>query len=78
MNYVDKVHKVEDILNNWQKKRLTLPGKITIAIIKNNWSTLCHPLRTRFKSLKEINDLLFKYLWDTKRDKIKRSEISNC
>lgn len=47
MNYVDKVHKVEDILNNWQKKRLTLPGKITIAIIKNNWSTLCHPLRSR-------------------------------
>ena len=33
MNYVDKVRKVEDILNNWQKKRF-LPGKITIAIIK--------------------------------------------
>ena len=30
MNYEDKVHKVEDILNNWQNKRLTLPGKITI------------------------------------------------
>ena len=30
MNYEDKVHKVEDILNNRQNKRLTLPGKITI------------------------------------------------
>jgi len=30
MNYVDKFHKVEDILNNWQNKRLTLPGKIII------------------------------------------------
>ena len=29
-NYEDKVHKVEDILNNWQNKRLTLPGKITV------------------------------------------------
>ena len=33
------------------------------------------PLRTCFKSLKEINDLLFKFLWDGKRDKIKRSEM---
>ena len=32
-------------------------------------------LRTCFKSLKEINDLLFKFLWDGKRDKIKRSEM---
>jgi len=30
MNHQDKFHKVEDILNNWQNKRLTLPGKITI------------------------------------------------
>ena len=30
LNYEDKVHKVEGILNNWQNKRLTLPGKITI------------------------------------------------
>ena len=29
-NYEDKVQKVEGILNNWQNKRLTLPGKITI------------------------------------------------
>ena len=32
-------------------------------------------LRTCFKSLKEINDLLFKFLWDGKKDKIKRSEM---
>ena len=32
-------------------------------------------LRTCFKSLKEINDLLFKFLSDGKRDKIKLSEM---
>ena len=32
-------------------------------------------LRTCFKSLKEINDLLYKFLWDGKRDKIKPSEM---
>ena len=34
-----------------------------------------YSLRTCFKSLKEINYLLFKFLWDGKRDKIKRSEM---
>jgi len=30
MNYEEKVRRVEDILNNWQNKRLTLSGKITV------------------------------------------------
>ena len=30
MNYEDKARKVEDILNNWQNKKLTLPEKITV------------------------------------------------
>ena len=30
MNYEEKVRKVEDILTNWQNKRLTLLGKITV------------------------------------------------
>ena len=29
-NYEEKVHKVEDILNNWRNKRLTLIGKIAV------------------------------------------------
>jgi len=29
-NYEEKVHKVEDILNNWRNKRYTLIGKITV------------------------------------------------
>ena len=29
-NYEEKVHKVEDILNNWRNKGYTLIGKITV------------------------------------------------
>ena len=77
MNYEDKVHKVEDILNNWQNKRLTLPGKNTVikTLAASQLVYILSSLRTCFKSLKEINDLLFKFLWDGKRDKIKRSEM---
>ena len=72
MNYEDKVHKVEDILNNWQKnKRLTLPGKITIikTLAASQLVYILSSLRTCFKSLKEINVLLFKFLWDGKKPK---------
>ena len=33
------------------------------------------PLCTCVKSLKEINDLFFKFLWDRKRDKTKGPEM---
>ena len=32
-NYEEKVHKVEDILNNWRNKKLTLIGKIAVSCI---------------------------------------------
>ena len=69
-----KKHKVEDILNNRQNKRLTFPGKITIieTLAASQLVYILYSLRTCFKSFKEINDLLFKLLWDGKRDKIKR------
>ena len=77
MNYEDKVHKVEGILNNWQNNRLTLPGKITITktLAASQLVYIMSSLRTCVKSLKEINGLLFNFLWDGKRDKIKRSEM---
>ena len=32
-NYEEKVHKVEDILNNWRNKKLTLIGKIAVSCL---------------------------------------------
>jgi len=76
-NYEEEVHKVEDILNNWRNKRLTLIGKI--AVIKAPAvSQFVYTLSATMlcsKSLKETNNLLFKFLWDNKGDKIKWSEM---
>ena len=65
MNYVDKVHKDEDVLNNWQNKRLTIPGKITIIkmLDASQLIYILPSLRTCFKLFKEINSLLFKLGW---------------
>ena len=74
MNYEGKFHKVEDIFR--QNKRLTLPGKITIikTLAASQLVYIISSLRTCFKSMKGINDLLFKFFWEGKRDKIKQSE----
>ena len=63
MNYEDQARKVEDILNNWQNKRLTLPGKITVikALAASQLVYVMSSLCTCFKTLREINDLLFKF-----------------
>lgn len=76
-NYEEKVRKVEDILSNWQNKRLTLIGKIAVikALAASQLVYVMSSTTSCLKSLKETNDILFKFLWDYKGDKIKRTEM---
>jgi len=76
-NYEEKVQKVEDILNNWRNRRLTLIGKIAVikALAASQLVYILSSTTSCSKSLKETNDLLFKRLWDNKGDKIKRTEM---
>ena len=73
-NYEEKVHKIEDILNNWRNKRLTLIGKIALikALAVSQVVYIPSSTTSCLKSLKEINNLLFKF---NKGDKIKRTEM---
>ena len=63
--------KLKIFLKIGKNKRLTLPGKITIikTLAASQLVYILSSLRTCFKSLKEINDLFFKFLWDGKRPK---------
>ena len=76
-NYGEKIHKVDDILNNWRNKRLTLIGKIEVikALAASQLVYVLSSTTSCLKSLKETNNLLFKFLWDNKGDKIKRTEM---
>ena len=64
-------------LTIWQNKILTLPRNIIIirTLAASQLVYILSSLRTRFQSLKEINDLPLQFLWDGKRDKIKWSEM---
>ena len=66
-------------IENWQFRRLTLLGKITVIknLLASQLVYILAPLPTQQKSLKEINRSLFDFLWDGRGDQIKRSEMIN-
>ena len=61
--------------NCWEYRRLTLLGKIVVlkSLIASQLVYMLSPLPTNQQVLDEINNIFYKFLWDVKGDKIKRS-----
>ena len=76
---MEKIIKIESILNSWSARRLTLLGKITIikslAVLQIVY--LLSALPTAQEILQKINSLLYNFLWGSKSKKIKRTEMIN-
>ena len=67
------------MLSNWSARRLTLLGRIAILkslVVSQIVYVLSSP-PTPQGVIKEINFLLYDFLWDGKSDKIKRTEMIN-
>ena len=81
LNYKEKLEKVKEILRCWKYHRLTLLGKITVikslVLVASQLVYLLSPLRSNYRVLNEINDLLYTFLWNGKGDKIKRKDMIN-
>ena len=79
LNYNEKLEKVKELLRCWKYRRLTLLGKISVikSLIVSQLVYLLSPLRSNYKVLNEINDLLYTFLWNDKGDKIKRKLMNN-
>ena len=79
LNYKEKTEKIRNITENWAVRRLTMFGKITIikAFLVSQLVYILTPLPTHHSALKDINTSLYKFLWDGKGDKIKRSIMIN-
>ena len=77
--FSEKIERAKNILSSWSARRLTLLGKITIIKVLAV-SQIVHVLTslpTHQGSLKEINTLLHDFLWESKWDKIKRTQMIN-
>ena len=79
LNYDEKKEKVRNLLRNWQYRRLSLLGKITIlkSLIASQLVHVLSPLQTSHQAMKELNEAFYHFLWDRKPDKIKRNVIIN-
>ena len=79
LNTEEKLDKIKKLVENWELRKLTIFGKISVikALLASQLVYILTPLRTCPKTPKEVNALLFKFLWDDKGDKIKRSVMIN-
>ena len=76
-NFTEKIEKIKKILGSWSARRLTLMGKIAIlkALAVSQIVYVLSSLPTPKGVIKEINALLYDFLWGNKGDKIKRTEM---
>ena len=76
-NWASKITKIENVIRQWKARHLTLFGKIIIiksflvSQIIYNAQMILMPQNV----IKQINTLLYTFLWNGKRDKVKRKVI---
>lgn len=78
LNWYKKLERVEEVLRNWKKRKLTLFGKVEV-IKTYALSKLVFPasvLPTPEEVIKRVKILIYYFLWG-ERDKVKRKTISN-
>ena len=73
-----KIIKMKNILKQWRKRNLTPIGKITVLktlvlpILNHIFISLPTPSEQK---LKEIDKMIFSFIWDDKPDRMKRDQI---
>ena len=74
-NYGNKIKEIQKLLNNWINRTLSVYGKMVIikclALPKISHLAMVLPSLDS-KQIKELENLLFSFLWDRKPDKVSR------
>ena len=79
LNWENKIEKIRNILNMWRMRNLTYYGKVIIVKILAAsqivyTATAAH---TPIAVIKTLNKLLYNFIWNSKKEKIKRSVCIN-
>ena len=77
-NFTEKLDKARSVVDLWSKRDLTLFGKTTIirSLLFSQFTYLVLPLpRPSSIIIKNIETLIFHFLWGCKRDKISRDVV---
>ena len=75
LNFYDKLDALENTLNNWKRRKLTLLGKISIVkslgLSKLIFIASVFPVPEKFCD--QVNKITFTFIWDNKIAKMKRN-----
>ena len=78
LEWEQKLSKLQNILNSWSKRSLTIFGRVTIlkslALSQITHLIIVDSIPLRF--LKILENKIFKFIWNGKNEKIKRSFIT--
>ena len=77
-NFIERLDSVKNLINIWSSRGLSIYGKVTIikSFLIPKFVYVCSILPTPKELVKELNRLLFKFLWNS-TDKVKRASVIN-
>lgn len=77
LNVESRITKIKNLINTWYWRNLTLIGKIQIVksllISQLQYLFAVYPIEDNY--IKDINTSVFKFIWNGKKDKIKRKTL---
>lgn len=79
LNFENRINKAKRIIDLWSMRNLTIFGRIQIikTFIQSQFLFVSSVLETPDKAMKQINSLIFKFVWKNKKERLKRSIIIN-
>ena len=75
LNLKERINTIRSVNNNWKKRNLTLIGRNVVlkTFIISQFQYVLSAIHIPEKYIKEINDIMFSFLWNWKKAKIKKS-----
>ena len=77
LNYESKINKIRQIIYRWRERDLTLIGRIQIikTFIISQFQHIISVIDIPELYIKQIETIIYNFVWNEKRDKIKRSTL---
>ena len=79
LNWQGKIAKIKHTLDLWKMRNLTLYGKVVVIkhLVTSQLVYMATAVPVPFEIIKKVNQLIYAFLWNSKREKVKRTVCHN-
>ena len=77
LNWDSKMHKAKNLMKSWEKRHLTIMGKILIikTLIIPQFTYIASVTLVSKERISELENEIYRFIWNGKRDKVKRQTL---